>query len=261
MKKHLYILLTIIGSFLLGGLTLYAQGTSISGDSLCGATATTACNFNHLKNLVKGVMSFIIGLGLPLLIVVIAYRYVMAWFAASSGNAGAYKEATKKVSQAIIGFLIIVGLFGGVLIVLLKYLGATGDVIKLLELIKTAFIPPVYAQQAAPMLPSPVGDTDLYSFILKVLALVMRFFVYPALIVMWVWTGFAFIAAQGKPEALSKAKKMLMWATVSTFVIVMIQAFLIAAKGTVNQVLPGAVSTRIEVHPTQGRGVLGGQRT
>lgn len=251
MKKYLYLLFIALGSFLLGGLTLYAQGTSISGDSLCGSTKDTACNFGHLKVLVKGVMSFIIGLGLPLLIVVIAYRYIMAWFAAASGNASAYKEATKKAGQAFLGFMILVALLGGVLIVLLKYLGATDPVVKLLELISRAFVPSAYAQSGA-LLPSPVGDTNLYDFILKVLALVMRFFVYPALIVVWVWTGFAFVAAQGKPESLSKAKKMLMWATVSTFVIVMIQAFLIAAKGTVKQVLPGAISIHIKRETVAG---------
>jgi hypothetical protein len=78
---------------------------------------------------------------------------------------------------------------------------------------------------------------------LKILALVIRFFIYPALIVIWVWTGFAFVLAQGKPDALSKAKKLLVWATISTFVVVMIQAFLFAAKGTVEEILPGSTTS------------------
>ncbi|MBP6888694.1 MAG: hypothetical protein KBC21_03240 [Candidatus Pacebacteria bacterium] len=237
--KHFYVVLAIISSLFLGSYSVYAQA-SISGDSLCGSTVETSCEFSDLEALVTGVMYFIIGLGIPLLVVIIAYRYVMAWFAAAQGQTGAYKEATKKAAQSILGLLILVGLFGGVLVVLLKYLGATEPVVKLLELISQGLIPHAYAQT----LPTPIEDTNLYDFILKILRLIMRFFVYPLLIVIWVWTGFDFILAQGKPEALSKAKKLLVWATISTFVVVMIQAFLMAAQGTVNQILPGTATSR-----------------
>lgn len=218
---------------------LVAAQTSISGDSLCGSDSTTACNFTHLKQLVKGVMFFIIGLGLPLLVVVVAYRMLMAWFQVQQGNANAYREALKKVGQSILGFLILILLFGGALTVLLTYLGATEPVMKLLKLIATAFVPVANAQE---MLPSPVADTNLYDFVLKILSLIMRFFIYPGLIVMWVLTGFSFIFAQGKPDALTKAKKLLMWAFVSTFIVMFIQAFLMAARGTVEQILPGSTT-------------------
>lgn len=237
--KHLAVTLAIVSTVFLGGITVYAQ-TSISGDSLCGSSTTTACNFTHLGQMVKGLMFFIIGIGLPLLIAIIAYRFVMAWFAAAQGQTGAYKEAAKKAAQSVLGFLILIALFGGVLTVLLKYLGATDDVFKILDLIKTAFIPTAHAQQT--MLPTPIQDTNIYDFMLKILALVIRFFIYPALIVIWVWTGFSFVLAQGKPDALSKAKKLLVWATISTFVVVMVQVFLFAAKGTVEEILPGSTS-------------------
>lgn len=236
--KKIPVILALLTACLFSFSYTYAQ-TSISGDSLCGATAETACNFSHLQSLVKGVMFFIIGLGLPLLIVIIAYRFIMAWFAAAQGQTGAYKDATKKAGQSILGFMILVALFGGVLTVILKYLGATEPVIKLLELIASSIGQTAHAQDV-PLLPSPIEDTNLYDFILKILAMVMRFFVYPALIVIWVATGFSFVLAQGKPEALSKAKKLVIWATVSTFIVVMIQAFLFAAKGTVDQILPGS---------------------
>lgn len=241
--KKIPVILALLTSCLFSFSFVYAQ-TSISGDSLCGATAETACNFSHLKSLVTGVMYFIIGLGLPLLIVIVAYRFVVAWFAAAQGQSGVYKEATKKAGQAILGFIILILLFGGALIVVLEYLGATDPVVKLLKLISSSGLIETASAQEAPLLPSPIGDTNLYDFILKLLSLVMRFFVYPALIVIWVATGFSFVLAQGKPEALSKAKKLLIWATVSTFIVVMIQAFLIAAKGTVEQVLPGSTNTQ-----------------
>jgi hypothetical protein len=65
----------------------------------------------------------------------------------------------------------------------------------------------------------------------------MRFFVYPLLIIAWVGTGFAFVFAQGRPEMLTKAKKLLVGAIVSTLIVMMIQGFLMAVKGTTEQVL------------------------
>ncbi len=248
--KKIPVIVALLTACLFGYSFIYAQG-SISGDSLCGATAETACNLSHLKSIVSGVMGFIIGLGLPLLIVIIAYRFIMAWFAAAQGQTGAYKEATKKAGQAVLGFIILVMLFGGALLVVLEYLGATDPVLKLLKLISSSGLIETASAQEAPLLPSPIGETDLYGFILKLLSLVMRFFVYPALIVIWVATGFSFVLAQGKPEALSKAKKLLMWATISTFIVVMIQAFLIAARGTVEQVLPGSTASQSQQQANQ----------
>ncbi len=251
--KHLAVILAIISAVFLGGVVVYAQ-TSIAGDALCGSTASTTCNFTHLGQMVKGLMFFVVGVGLPLLIAIIAYRFVMAWFAAANGQTGAYKEATKKAAQSVLGFIILIALFGGVLTVLLKFLGVTEPVTKLLELITQGLITTAHAQQT--MLPTPIQDTNIYDFMLKILALVIRFFIYPALIVIWVWTGFAFVLAQGKPEALSKAKKLLVWATISTFVVVMIQAFLFAAKGTVEEILPGSTSGQASAQ-TSGQTIQG----
>lgn len=249
--KKVPVILALLTACLFSFSFVYAQ-TSISGDALCGSSTTTACNFTHLKSLVKGVMYFIIGLGLPLLIVIIAYRFIMAWFAAAQGQTGTYKEATKKAAQSILGFLILIALFGGVLTVALEYLGATDPVVKLLKLISSSLVETAHAQDV-PLLPSPIKDTNLYDFLLKILAMVMRFFIYPALIVMWVVTGFSFILAQGKPDALSKAKKLIIAATISTFVVVMIQAFLIAAKGTVEQILPGSTKGQTTQQQSQAQ--------
>ena len=68
----------------------------------------------------------------------------------------------------------------------------------------------------------------------------MRFFIYPALVTIWVWTGFSFVLAQGNPEALNKTKKWLIYAFVTTFIVFILQAFLTAARGTVQKVLPAS---------------------
>lgn len=240
----------------LSTITVFAQGSIADA---CGQTTdpSKACTLADIKTITKGVFSLVISIGLPLLVVSIAYRFIKAWFALQQGNANAYKEAIKKTGDAIVGFMIIVALLGGIFIGLLRYLGVKDryltpfknifssvqvesyhvpyqglhgmDVVRLL-------VPTASAQTAASDL-NPVEVTSLYDFIVAVLRLIMRFFIYPALIVMWVWTGFSFVLAQGAPDALTKAKKWLWWAFISTFIIFMIQAFLSAVRGSVNKIL------------------------
>lgn len=326
---------------------------AISGDETCGATAETKCGITDITKIFHGIFSAIISIGLPLLVVFIIYRFVMAWYALQEGNANAYKEATKKAGQGILGFIMIVAIMGGIFITILKYLGVQDFPLRLLQQISSISVERAYAiapvsevmcnawppttpcvksdgrqglcqgalcmitykklnescvrdnecdssycnqttkvcslrnngdschlnlecqskecsngvcvaknvpvesppTQQTPVttdtkpanssgqqLPNPLGITSLYDFILAVLATVMKFFIYPALIAMWVWSGFSYVLAQGAPEKLAKTHKLLMWAVVTTLIVFMIQGFLVAIKGSVETILPGSTN-------------------
>lgn len=269
MKK--YRILPLILSFLtLFSLSIiaHAQGSSISGDEVCGAWDPVAqrivnpCGIDQVGNILKGVLKVIIALGLPLTVVFISYRFVMAWFALQQGNADAYKEALKKSGNAILGFLFIVALFGGLLTVFLKYFGVKDQPLQLLRILSSGFIEHTFALEHAyaqtaradGLLPNFFGSDDIYDLLLSGFRLIMRFFIYPALIVIWVWTGFSFVMAQGAPDALNKAKKWLLWAFLTTLVIFVLQGFLVAMRGTVERILPGSTaSTNVQAQgSTQG---------
>lgn len=247
--KRQYFLTLILASFFivisLHGSPVQAQ-TSISGDSVCGAWDPVSkkiinpCGVQALQTIAHGVFSLIIVLGLPLLVVFIIYRFIMAWYALQQGNANAYKEAGKKATEAITGFIIIVALFGGLFLVVLKYFGVQDFPLQLLKAISDAFIPHAYAQTT---LPSPTVFTSLYDFILGTLNVVMKFFLYPALIGIWVWSGFSYVLAQGAPEKLKKAHNLLIWAFISTLIVFMTQGFLVALRGSVNKILPATASS------------------
>lgn len=386
MKRH-HFLTIFLASFLfiftLGGGDVFAQ-ESIAGDRLCGGIKEGVydkCNISHLKEVFDGIFRLIISIGLPLLVIFIIYRFVMAWYALSQGNVNAYKEAGKKVTQAIIGFIIVVLISGGIMLALLKAIGVKsedGDFnpLKLLQELKGISligIEKAYAGTAtcapSPLgaacsfkdnssntikngivdamvtsglhvcketstgtakeaddsadnatngycdnkadgfickrndpghtlglcsggtvavtnlaegvgctsnsqcasgsctggtlkvcaaaagaggattpppdeepteLPNPLGVDSLYDFILAILNMVMKFFLYPALMGIWVYSGFLYVAAQGAPEKLKKAHNLLLWAVISTFIVFIAQGFLMAIKGTVNAILPGA---------------------
>lgn len=270
MKKNYF--LTALLTILFIGLSLSGvdaqvnvgnTSASISGDEVCGATASTKCTANDLGVIMKGVLTLIISLGLPILVVVVLYRFVMAYFAVVQGNAGAYKEALKKSVNAAAGFFFIVALFGGLFVVILQFFGVRGDgqfnPTEIIKLFGESFVPHAYAQTAeGQFLPNPLKVNNLYDFILSIVRVVMRFFIYPMLIGIWVWTGFSFVTAQGNPEAISKAKRLLMWAFATTLVIFMLQAFLAAIRGTVQSILPGQAS-QMQSSPTGNMGTPDGR--
>lgn len=230
----------VLSSFALPFQMVVAQTT---GDSIvqCGLTATSPkCSITGIGDIVKKVLFLVISIGLPLLFVFVAYRFVMAWFSLQQGNANAYKDAIKKAGNAILGFLIIVVLIGGGLYTVLSFFGVKEEYLKILKLFTDAgYFTHTYAQT---QLPNPVNVPNLYDFILKALSLVMKFFIYPALIVIWVWTGFSFVLAQGAPDALNKAKKWLMWAFITTLVIMVLQGFLYALRASALKII-GSGST------------------
>lgn len=277
LQAVLMVMILVCG-FSVGTVQAQQYGPSIAGDELCGKWSPTGgsdgkggivtrCGLPQIGVMMKKVLVLVVSLGLPLLVVFVIYRFITAWFALQQGNAGAYKEALKQSGNAVIGFFFVVALFGGLLIVVLKYFGVKDQPLQLLKLFSEAFVTTAYAQQPAGTgyLPNFLGSNNLMELILAILRLIMRFFVYPMLIVIWVWTGFAFVMAQGAPEALNKAKKWLMWAFVTTLVVFMVQAFMIAVQGTVQKIFPsgagGAASSTSGSSGSVSTGSGGGNGT
>ena len=238
MKKH-YLLSALLASFLLfiSFHGVYAQTASISGDELCGATADTACNFTHVKTIFQKVLYAFVIIGGSALVLFISIRLVQAWYAYRSGNAGAIKQAGENIFQGIIGFFIVFSVLGGIRAAGLSYLGTKPEFLKFLELISEAFVPHAYAVEEG-LLPNPLGSNSLLDLILAGMNLAMRFFVYPALLIMWVWSGFQFVFSRGNPEGLKKARSWLLWAFLVTVISFMLQGFLLALKATALKIAP-----------------------
>lgn len=215
----------------------YEQVTSVSGDSLCGGLHTPKCKISDLKKISTKMLGVIVTLGLPLLFVFIAYRFMMAWFALRQGNAGAYKEAVKSAGQAVLGFIIIIAVFGGLLLTVLKFFGVSDTLLSPISNIIGMLVPHAYAQETMFANPIP-GTPNLFEFILLAVRFAVRFFLYPAIVVAWVWSGFSFVLAQGNPEALKNARKYLLMAFVSTIVIFALQGFLLSLQTSIKKILP-----------------------
>lgn len=232
----------------LGVIVAHAQtNASISGDDICGSSAAKKCTLSSLGIVAKNVLRAIIVLGAPALLVFASWRFLVGWYKLRSGAAADWAATRREITNAVGGFLLIVALFGGLLTAMLKFFGVKDSVLQLLNIFSSGFIEHAYAQASSSVVTSgansPFNVTnspDIYAFILAFLRLVMRFVIYPALIVMWVWTGFGFVLAQGNPEALAKSRKLLLTAVLVTAGMLFFQTFLLALQGSVTRILPGA---------------------
>ncbi len=225
------------------GVHAQAPTGSISGDTLCGSSSTAKCTPANFKQIGMKLLSLFTILGSALLTVFIAIRIILSWYAYRAGDAGAIKRAGQQAFNAFIGFIIVFAVFGGIYVTLLNTLGAQPWVTQLLKLFSGAFIEHAYAQApAATQLPNTLGSTSVYDILLSAASLALRFFVYPAVIAMWVWSGFQFIYSQGNPEGLSKAKSWLFWAFIITVITFSLQGFLVAFRSTAEKIVPGVTS-------------------
>jgi hypothetical protein len=212
---------------------------SISGDEVCGATAATECTPAHLKQVGQRLLFTFTSIGGAVLLVLIAIRIMRSWYAYRAGNANAIKEAGQQAFNAVIGFFIVFAIMGGLYLAFLSYLGTQPWATQLFKLFSQAFIPHAYAagETTDQLLPNAYGSNSLYDLLISGANLIMRFFVYPAIIAAWVWSGFQFVYARGNPEGLSKAKFWIFWAFIFTVVIFMLQGFLLAFRNSANSIL------------------------
>lgn len=213
---------------------------SYSGDTVCGSSSSDACTFDDAKSIINNViMQFVLPLTLAFLTIFIMWRVIMAWYAYAQGNASAWKDARDKIGNAILGLIIITLVFGGFFTALLTMFGAQPWALQLLQILSEGFIPHAYAQSASVAeLQNPLQQNSLYEVLLQFIRIALRWFIIPLLLTAWVWTGFSFVLAQGRPEAISKAKKLLGWAIAATILIVSTEGFLYALQATLVKIVP-----------------------
>ena len=84
---------------------------------------------------------------------------------------------------------------------------------------------------------NPLGNNvkDLNTF-LKLLLTFVTQLATPIIVLMLIYTGFLFIRAQGNPDKISEARRILLWTLVGAGIILGANALLYAISGTVDQI-------------------------
>ena len=79
---------------------------------------------------------------------------------------------------------------------------------------------------------NPLGDTTIYELLVDILNAVI-FILFPIIVLMIVYTGFLFVAAQGNEQKLQDARRALMFTVIGALVVLGAQALAFAICGTV----------------------------
>lgn len=219
----------------------YAQG--ISGDALCGGSSNP-CTPAHFKILANRLFLLFASVGTALLFLFIIGRIIYsAYLYMANGDPGALARARTQSFNMMIGYGIIIAVFGGMYLIGLRIFGVKSEFLNLLQFFSfDGFIEHAYAQTGT-TLPNPLSSDNAYDIIIAGISLAMKFFIYPALITMWVASGFKLVYSQGNPEGLKTARKWFLVSFVVTVIAFTLQGFIIAFRGTAMKVF-GSASTQ-----------------
>ena len=99
--------------------------------------------------------------------------------------------------------------------------------------ISFAFVPTVTLGQTCNGFCNPLQSNTLSGFLQAILSSLI-FILFPVIVMMLVYSGFLFIAAQGNPEKLRTARRVFLWTLIGGFVILASWAIAQAIQATVN---------------------------
>lgn len=252
MKKGL-ILASLLSAFFVigmhGGLPAelaHAQG--IAGDSLCGAQGDP-CTPQDLRILANKLFLLFASIGTALLFLFIIVRVLYSvYLYMANDDPGALARARTQSFNMMIGYGIIIAVFGGLYVIGLKIFGVQDGVLNLLKLFSEGFVQ--HAHASSHTLTNPLSSDNAYDIIIAGISLAMSFFVYPGLIAMWVAAGFKFVYSQGNPQGLKTARNWLLVAVIVTVITFTLQGFIIAFRGTALKVFQGAGTGQVTPSPS-----------
>jgi hypothetical protein len=212
----------------------------LSGDSVCGSSTSTICNLKgDIGKVIRNALAFFIKIAV--LFMIVAFMWAGVMLAISQDKAVALKEAKGKLTRVIIG-IVLVSMVAtiGTYLALLQFAGVNMNILQfigsLFAFVPGVFVMHAYAQESAALLPNALGVTDLYDFLLLLIRLFVRWFVFPALVFAWLYTGLQFVFAQGNPGKIKEARTWLLWVFIATFIIMLSEAFAFALRATINQI-------------------------
>lgn len=211
-----------------------------------GGLATTCdqnqdgCKLSDIKPIWKNVVEIVLVLGTFSIFFMVCWTVIRIMFLKPSQSASEINEVKEKFFYAVIGFVIIVAIAGGFLFAVYETIGVNSEFLNALKkILSYSFIDTAYAAGANVnlLLPNPTNITNLYDFMLVIFQVLVRWFVFPAVIFAWFFVGASYVYAQGSPEKLKEAHKRLLYVFVGTVIIMALQGGLIALQTSIKSIL------------------------
>jgi len=102
-------------------------------------------------------------------------------------------------------------------------------------LLLVLLVPLTHAHAGAANFTNPLNSPTLQDFLLAILNSLV-FILFPVIVIMIVYTGFLFVAAQGEPTKLSAAKRAFIWTVIGALVVLGAKALALGVQATVNSI-------------------------
>ena len=233
MKKSLY-LGAVLGSVCaLLPMIAFAAIVTCDGNQtqiVNGQTVPAPCTIDDVLRSLKAVYLVIAGLVFTWSLFMLAYFGVTNY---PYDRPEALKELWKRAFNTIIWGAVLFAVIP-LFYAILKSFGVGGeylDIIKKLN-VDIPFVQHAYAQTQIG-LPQPIKFEHPYDLLLLILGVLYQWVIIPALIGMWVYSGFLFVFAQGAPVQLTKARKTLWYSVILTVILLVLQTVIFALRATI----------------------------
>lgn len=218
-------------AYFLAGVFFISQVTLAFAAPNCGNLGQDPCTIGQIGTTVKDIgfkVLLLAGMVLPIIIVIWVIKFIY-----SKNKAEAKKEANYHLIGIVTGFVLIAGAFT-FFPALLKGLGVKEQFLQFFNL---GYLMVDHAYAAGEnFLEGPTTVTDPYDFILLLISLIVRWFVYPAVIFAWVYAGFLFVKAQGNPQELKDARAWVWWTLIGTVIILLANGLAFALRETITKI-------------------------
>jgi len=81
-------------------------------------------------------------------------------------------------------------------------------------------------------------NVDSLRELLEILLTIAVYILFPIIVLMIVYTGFLFVQAQGKPDKIQEARRMLMWTIIGGLIVLGAYALSVGIAATVAEITP-----------------------
>ncbi len=232
-----------------------AHAAVIAGDKVCGTYTLDAQGKVIIDRCVQEDISYMIDNIFGLVIRVSVYAVGLAILGAAAyvmiaafkgEDANALRVAKDRATRAVVMLIGFALLASGAYYAFLTYLGVNDAFLEVFRsLISVLPFDHAYATTTdsdLDYLKEPIiggyGENGWEELLLNGVYLFIRWFVLPIMIGAWVTVGFMFVFAQGNPEMLTKAKKILLITFIGTVMIILANGFLTTVRQTADQITP-----------------------
>lgn len=204
----------------------------------CGGTGQPDCTFSHIPILLKNTMRTAMEMVSLFAVAMIVYTgFKLMTGKNKPAELADSKERMWKVGVGIIMF------FGGagLTLMILRSIGLNEDFLKTFNwFFPTALLDVISAHAYAAdsnMLPNPLNLDNPLDFFAMLLNLTIKWFVFPCIILSWLYAGFLYVRAQGNPEEISNAHSWLWWTFIGTGIIMLAEVFYSVLRGTITTII------------------------